>query len=169
MGSDARGRRHASQAWLDMIKDHSPTARGRKLVVQMVETFHKGGQQAIVDTLDAIAVGQKNRMPIAPVMIYGDDVTHLVTEEGIAYLFKTNDLAERKAAIAAIAGATEVGLRADQKRTSELRSTGIVATPEDLGIRRTDARRSLLAARSIDDLVAWSGGLYQPPAKFRSW
>ena len=23
--------------------------------------------------------------------------------------------------------------------------------------------------RSIDELVAWSGGLYQPPAKFRSW
>jgi malonate decarboxylase alpha subunit len=27
----------------------------------------------------------------------------------------------------------------------------------------------MLAARSIDDLVAWSGGLYKPPAKFRSW
>jgi malonate decarboxylase alpha subunit len=44
-----------------------------------------------------------------------------------------------------------------------------VATPEDLKVRRTDASRTLLAARSIDDLVAWSGGLYQPPAKFRSW
>jgi malonate decarboxylase alpha subunit len=44
-----------------------------------------------------------------------------------------------------------------------------VATPEDLGVRRTEARRTLLAARSIDDLVAWSDGLYQPPAKFRSW
>ena len=27
----------------------------------------------------------------------------------------------------------------------------------------------LLAARSIADLVEWSGGLYNPPAKFRSW
>ena len=63
----------------------------------------------------------------------------------------------------------DVGLRADPKRTAELRSRGIVANPEDLGIRRTDAHRNLLAARSIDDLVAWSGGLYQPPAKFRSW
>ncbi len=25
-------------------------------------------------------------MPLAPVMIYGDDVTHVLTEEGIAYL-----------------------------------------------------------------------------------
>jgi malonate decarboxylase alpha subunit len=169
MGSDARGRRHSSAAWLDMIAQPSATARGRKLVVQVVETFHKGGQQSIVDTLDAIAVGKKAGMPIAPVMIYGDDVTHVVTEEGIAYLCKTGSLEERKAAIAAIAGATEVGLRADPQRTAELRSRGIVATPEDLGVRRTDARRSLLAARSIDDLVAWSGGLYQPPAQFRSW
>jgi malonate decarboxylase alpha subunit len=169
MGSDARGRRHASPAWLDMIADKGLTVRGRKLVVQVVETFHKGGQQSIVETLDAIAVGKKAGMPIAPVMIYGDDVTHVVTEEGIAYLYKTDGLDERRAAIAAVAGATEVGLRADQKRTADLRSRGVVAIPEDLGVRRTDARRTLLAARSIDDLVAWSGGLYQPPAKFRSW
>ncbi len=169
MGSDARGRRHPSAAWLDVITSNSATSRGRKLVVQVVETFHKGGDESIVDTLDAVAVGKKAGMPIAPVMIYGDDVTHMVTEEGIAYLYKTDSLDERKAAIAAIAGVTQVGLRADRKRTADLRSRSIVATPEDLGIRRIDARRSLLAARSIDDLVAWSDGLYQPPAKFRSW
>jgi malonate decarboxylase alpha subunit len=169
MGSDARGRRHSSLAWLDMITNKSATARGRKLVVQVVETFHKGGQQSIVDTLDAIAVGKKSGMAVAPIMIYGDDVTHVVTEEGVAYLYKTESLEERKAAIAAIAGCTEIGLRADRNRTNELRSQGVVATPEDLGVRRSDASRTLLAARSIDDLVAWSGGLYQPPAKFRSW
>jgi len=169
MGSDARGRRHASAAWLDMITNKSATARGRKLVVQVVETFHKGGEQSIVETLDAIAVGKKAQMPLAPVMIYGDDVTHLVTEEGIAYIYRAEGLEERKAAIAAVAGATEIGLRADAKRTASLRARGIVATPEDLGVRRTEARRTLLAARSIDDLVAWSDGLYQPPAKFRSW
>ena len=169
MGSDARGRRHPSAAWLDMITNKSATARGRKLVVQVVETFHKGGERSIVDTLDAVAVGRKARMPVAPVMIYGDDVTHVVTEEGVAYLYKTEGLDERKAAIAAIAGATEIGLRADQRRTADLRSRGIVATPEDLKVRRIEASRTLLAARSIDDLVAWSGGLYQPPAKFRSW
>jgi malonate decarboxylase alpha subunit len=169
MGSDARGRRHASTAWLDMITSKSATARGRKLVVQVVETFHKGGEQSIVDTLDAVEVGKQARMPLAPVMIYGDDVTHLVTEEGVAYLYKTEGLDERKAAIAAVAGATQIGLRADRSRTADLRSRGIVAIPEDLKVRRSDANRTLLAARSIDDLVAWSGGLYQPPAKFRSW
>ena len=34
--------------------------------------------------------------------------------------------------------------------------------PEDLGIRRTDATRELLAAKNIADLVTWSDGLYQP-------
>ena len=169
MGSDARGRRHSSAAWLDMITAKNAIARGRKLVVQIVETFHKGGEPSIVETLDAVAVGQNARMPIAPVMIYGDDVTHLVTEEGVAYLYKTAGLEERKAAIAAVAGVTEIGLRADRNRTADLRFRGIVATPEDLGVRRTEANRTLLAARSMDDLVAWSGGLYQPPAKFRSW
>jgi malonate decarboxylase alpha subunit len=38
-----------------------------------------------------------------------------------------------------------------------------------LGIDVRQADRSLLAARSIQDLVAWSGGLYDPPAQFRDW
>jgi len=62
-----------------------------------------------------------------------------------------------------------VGLRADPAKTTALRERGIVAFPEDLGIRRGEAKRSLLAARSIDDLVAWSDGLYVPPPQFRSW
>ncbi|MDQ6266619.1 malonate decarboxylase subunit alpha, partial [Klebsiella pneumoniae] len=42
-------------------------------------------------------------------------------------------------------------------------------TTTDLGIRRSDATRSLLAAGSVAELVEWSDGLYNPPAKFRSW
>jgi len=106
LGSDARGRRHPSAAWLQMSTQKSPTARGRKLVVQIVETFLQGGAPAIVETLDAVEVGKQGRMPITPVMIYGDDLTHVVTEEGIAYLYKTEGMEERKAAIAAVAGAT---------------------------------------------------------------
>jgi malonate decarboxylase alpha subunit len=68
-----------------------------------------------------------------------------------------------------VAGATEIGRRADPKTTADLRARGVVALPEDLGVSRSQANRSLLAARSIDDLVAWSGGLYKPPARFRSW
>ena len=50
-----------------------------------------------------------------------------------------------------------------------LRRDGLVAFPEDLKVEVRKANRSLLAARSIGDLVAWSGGLYDPPAKFRDW
>jgi len=170
MGHDPRGRRHASEAWLKLMKTaDGPISRGHKLVVQLAETYKKGGEPTFVDELDAIAVGSKSAMPIAPVMIYGDDVSHVVTEEGIAYLHKAEGVDERRAALAAVAGVTPIGLRAKPERTAELRRRGIVAYPEDLGIRRAQAKRALLAARSIDDLVAWSGGLYTPPARFRSW
>ena len=169
MGHDPHGRRHASPAWLDLKTNPSPTARGKKLVVQTVETFAKGDVPAFVETLDAVQVGKKAGMPIAPVMIYGDDVSHVVTEEGIAYLYKAQGIEERRRALAAVAGVSPVGLCAKPKETAELRQKGIVAYPEDIGVRRLQANRSLLAARSMEDLVAWSGGLYHVPAKFRSW
>jgi malonate decarboxylase alpha subunit len=169
MGHDPRGRRHSTAAWLSLITADAPVVRGRKLVVQLAETFKKGGTPTIVESLDAVEVGRASAMPIAPVMIYGDDVSHVVTEEGIAYLYKTDSGEERRAAVAAIAGATSVGLRASAARTAALRERGVIAYPEDLGVSPMAARRSLLAARSIEDLVAWSDGLYTPPARFRSW
>lgn len=169
MGHDPRGRRHTTPAWLHMITGDSSIQRGKKLVVQMVETFQQGNNPVFVESLDAIQVGRDANLPIAPVMIYGDDVTHVVTEEGIAYLYKANSLEERRQALAAIAGVTPVGMRHDLSTTEKLRKDGLVALPEDLNIKRTEAKRSLLAAKSIDDLVSWSAGLYEPPAKFRSW
>jgi malonate decarboxylase alpha subunit len=169
MGHDPRGRRHSSPPWLSLINAEAPIVRGRKLVVQLVETFKKGGTPTLVESLDAVEVGRKSGMPIAPVMIYGDDVSHVVSEEGIAYLYKAEGQEERRAALAAIAGATPIGMRADAVRSAALRARGIVAYPDDLGVRRLQASRSMLAARTIDDLVAWSGGLYAPPARFRSW
>ena len=169
MGHDPGGRRHASAAWLDLKTDPRATARGKKLVVQMAETFQSGGIPTFVDELDAVKVGAAAGMPIAPIMIYGDDVSHVVTEEGVAYLYLARDDDERRAALAAIAGVSPIGLRHDPRRTDDLRRRGLIAYPEDLGVRPTDARRSLLAARTIEDLVDWSGGLYCPPARFRSF
>jgi malonate decarboxylase alpha subunit len=168
MGHDPRGRRHSSPAWLSLVTADAPVVRGRKLVVQVVETMRRSGVPALVDSLDAVEVGRQSGMPIAPVMIYGDDVSHVVSEQGIAYLYKAQGLEERRAALAAIAGVTPLGLRADPRRTTELRSRGIVAWPEDLGVARAAASRSLLAATSMDELVAWSGGLYRPPERFGS-
>lgn len=169
MGHDPHGRRHASAAWLDLKTNPSPVARGRKVVVQALETFSKGDTPTFVESLDAVEVGRKAGMPIAPVMIYGDDISHVVTEEGIAYLYKTEGLEERRRALAAVAGISPIGRRAQPKETAELRRRGIVAYPEDIGVQRAQARRSLLAARSMEDLAAWSGGLYKVPAQFRSW
>jgi malonate decarboxylase alpha subunit len=169
MGHDPHGRRHATSAWLDLLQTDSPLERGRKLVVQMVETFQSGGKPTIVESLDAVDVGRDADMPLAPVMIYGDDVTHVLTEEGIAYLYKARSLDERKAMIAAVSGVTPIGLKSDPLTLKRLRREGLVALPEDLGIQRNEADRSLLAAKSMADLVAWSDGLYKPPARFRSW
>ncbi|MCU7711083.1 malonate decarboxylase subunit alpha [Priestia sp. JV24] len=169
MGHDPRGRRHSTPAWLDMINEQHELARGRKLVVQMVETFQSGNEPVFVESLDAIKVAKQAGVATAPVMIYGDDVTHVVTEEGIAYLYKAQSLDERKAALEAVAGVTPIGLRYNQNKVKKMRRDGLVAFPEDLQIRRTEAKRSLLAARSVEDLVEWSDGLYNPPAKFRSW
>lgn len=174
MGHDPRGRRHDTPAWLDMRpqglnETDTYLARGKKLVVQMVETFQEGGKPTFVDQLDAIDVAKKAGMPLAPIMIYGDDVTHLLTEDGIAYLYQARSLQERQEMIAAVAGVTEIGLKQNPETTARLRQEGLVVFPEDLGIRRTDATRELLAAKNIADLVEWSDGLYQPPAKFRSW
>ncbi|CAH0524195.1 malonate decarboxylase subunit alpha [Vibrio natriegens] len=170
MGHDPRGRRHASDAWMDLITDHDQDIlKGKKLVVQMVETFQSGEKPTFVDKLDAVDVGQHSNMPIAPVMIYGDDVTHVLTEEGIAYLYMARDLEERKQMIAAVAGVTHLGQTITKDQIDKLRAEGKVATPQDLGIKRSEATRDLLAAKNMNELVKWSEGLYEPPAKFRSW
>jgi malonate decarboxylase alpha subunit len=70
----------------------------------MVETFQEGGKPTFVDQLDAVDVAKKSGMPLAPIMIYGDDVTHLLTEEGIAYLYKADSQQQREEMIAAVAG-----------------------------------------------------------------
>lgn len=176
MGADARGRRHASAAWLKAGAQarqgrggvHA-MPRGQKLVVQIVETFREHMQPAFVDTLDAWELAAQARMDIPPVMIYGDDVTHILTEEGIANLLLCRTDMEREQAIRGVAGYTPVGLGRDARMVENLRDRGVIRRAEDLGIDKRDATRSLLAARSMRDLVRASGGLYHPPKRFRNW
>lgn len=169
MGSNPTGRRHTTPAWQSLKMTDDPLGKGQKLVVQMVETFNSNKRPVFVDKLDAQEVQKEAGLANAPVMIYTEDTTHIVTEEGIAYLYKTSSMSERKAAIEAIAGVTPIGLRSNTKQLANLRARGIVALPEDLGVKRGQAKRSLLAAQSLKDIVDWSDGLYLPPAKFRSW
>ena len=176
MGCDAKGRRHSTDSWLkcgqelpSLDQQIGDLPRGKRLVVQGVETFGEGRAPVFVEKLDAWELAKNANLDVPPVMIYGDDLTHIVTEEGIAYLNRCPNMETRMAAIRAVAGYTDIGLSADPAETQRLRDANIVKTPEDLGIDRSRANRSLLAAKSIRDLVTWSGGLYNPPARFRNW
>jgi malonate decarboxylase alpha subunit len=174
MGSDARGRRHPSKPWLKAGEEAdpdrpAPLRRGRKLVVQIGETFGANNAPLFVERLDALQLADKLALDLAPVMVYGDDVTHIITEEGIANLLLCRGAEERAHAIRGIAGYTPIGRGRDAVMVQRLRERGVIRRPEDLGIDPLDADRRLLAARSIKDLVRWSGGLYAPPSKFRNW
>ena len=176
MGADARGRRHASPAWLKAgaqaragLGGARGTPRGQKLVVQIVETFREHMQPAFVEHLDAWTLAEQANMPLPPIMIYGEDVTHILTEEGIANLLPCRSDEEREQAIRGVAGYTPVGLARDRRAVENLRDRGVIRRPADLGIDVRDATRNLLAARSMRDLVRASGGLYQPPKQFRNW
>jgi malonate decarboxylase alpha subunit len=173
MGSDAHGRRHSTAPWLKAGREASDgetkLSRGRKLVVQILETFGEKMKPNFVETLDSVAMAKELNFDLAPIMIYGDDVTHIVTEEGIANLLLCRGPAEREQAIRGVAGFTDVGRKRDRKAVEALRQRGVIRRPEDLGIDPLAASRQLLAARSIEDLVTWSGGLYRPPSKFRNW
>ncbi|ARG97771.1 malonate decarboxylase subunit alpha [Legionella micdadei] len=174
MGCDTNGRRHSSYAWLKAGQEkygHQASAmpRGRKLVIQMVETFQSAGKPTFVEELDAWELQKEMQSDLPPIMIYGDDVSHVVTEEGIANLLLCKNLIEREQAIRGVAGYTPTGLKRDKAIVDELRSRGVIQRPEDLNISLTEADRDLLAAKSIHDLVTISKGLYCPPNKFRQW
>ena len=162
MGADARGRRHESAAWLKAggqarsVRGAMP--RGRKLVVQMVETFREHMEPAFVERLDAWDLAESIGIANPPVMIYGDDVTHVLTEEGIANLLLCRNDEEREQAIRGVAGYTAVGLARDRRMVENLRDRKVIVRPEDLGHSqaRCDARPS---RRAIDQgsraLVGW--------------
>jgi malonate decarboxylase alpha subunit len=173
-GSESRARRHASHAWMKAGQEAAEATgatmpRGRKLVVQMVESFKEKMQPTFAEKLDAWQLQEDLALDLPPVMIYGDDVTHIVTEEGIAHLHRCKNVAEREQAVRGVAGFTPVGMRRDHRQVENLRDRGIVQRPEDIGVDPSLATRDLLAARSMKDLVRWSDGLYQPPSRFRNW
>src|SRR5207253_2755634 len=70
MGADARGRRHATPAWLtaglQAYRGDRAPPRGRKLVVQMVETFREHMEPAFVERLDAWELAESARMALPP-------------------------------------------------------------------------------------------------------
>jgi malonate decarboxylase alpha subunit len=174
MGSDARGRRHPSPPWLQAGSEADPDTpaplrRGRKLVVQIGETFGEGNAPLFVEKLSALDLAEQLHLPLAPLMVYADDTTHIITEEGIANLLLCRNKDEHEQAIRGVAGFTEIGRQRDRKMVERLRERKVIQRPEDLGIDPLDADRNMLSARSIKDLMLASGGLYRPPSRFRNW
>jgi malonate decarboxylase alpha subunit len=138
-------------------------------VVQIGETFGEGNSPLFVEKLGALELAEKLDLDLAPIMVYADDTTHIVTEEGIANLLLCRTADEREQAIRGVAGFTEIGRGRDKAMVERLRERKIIQRPEDLGIDPLDANRNMLAARSIKDLMLASGGLYRPPSRFRNW
>ena len=175
MGADARGRRHASPAWLkagrEARRPSGATARRAggswwcRWSRPSASTCSRPSSSGSMPGSWPRSAG----MALPPVMIYGDDVTHILTEEGIANLLLCRNDEEREQAIRGVAGYTPVGLARDKRMVENLRDRGVIRRPEDLGIDKRHATRDLLAARSIKDLVRASGGLYDPPKRFRNW
>ena len=173
LGSNAPGRRHETYGYMkageedNLLQDAvGGYPRGRKIVVQLTPTISEKRQIPVfVEELDAVSLWREKKFNTPPVMIYGDQITHIVTEKGIANLHKCSDLNERMAAIRAIAGDTPVGRNEDCEETKGLKKRQIVVTPEDLKLNMSDAKRDLLVAKSFDDIIRFSGGLYKVPNK----
>jgi len=164
LGSSPPGRRHMTGALKKAGGLREGAFHGRKLVVQLTPTrAEKKDVPVFVEDLDAVKLAREGLFDVPPVMISGDQVTHIVTELGVAYLDRCRGVEMRQRAIAAVAGDTPLGSTSGEADLDELRRSKIVQTPGDLGLDRSRATREMLAARDIPDLVRISGGLYDPP------
>ncbi len=164
LGGTPPGRRHNTPATTAAGGTREQVFRGRKLVVQITPTrSEKKNIPVFVEELDAQKLHRDGVFAEPPVMIAGDQVTHIVTETGIAYLDKCPDSAIRQQAVAAVAGDTPVGSGCTAAMRDNLRAAGIIRTPTELGIDPAGATTDRLPVHSLEDLVAASGGLYRIP------
>lgn len=166
MGNSSGGRRHTTQAWNDMTPLNGSLASGRKMVVQMTKSRSKFGP-AFVPVLDAVDIGKKAGMAGPPVMVYGEDVTHVVTEQGIAYLYQAQNAEERTRLLGGVAQGTPLGDLVSAADIETMRKEGKIAYPSDMAISPDAANHDLLAAKSLEDIVEISGGLYEIPERFQ--
>ncbi len=173
MGANAPGRRHHTKAWLEVGKNYAinsllngPMPVGKRLIVQIVQSCRNPQRPTFVEKLSAWELAEKANLPLPPVMIYGQDLSHIVTDIGIAHLYRCKDLDERRDCICAVAGDAPLGKLVDANKIGELRERGLVQYPDDLGIDPRQATRDRLAAQSLGELVEQSGGLYRVPESF---
>jgi malonate decarboxylase alpha subunit len=87
MGADPRGRRHDSPTWLRAGQEAGDSLRGRKLVVQMVQTRQPNGAE-LRRAAGCLRSRSLRGLRAAAGDDYGDDVTHVITEQGVANLLR---------------------------------------------------------------------------------
>ena len=111
MGHDPHGRRHSSpRGWTSPTATAPAGADANSSCRSPRPSAPAGCPRSSRPSTPSTSASSAG-MPLPPVMIYGDDVSHVVTEEGVAYLYKAHSLADRRAALAAVAGVTPVGPR----------------------------------------------------------
>ena len=175
MGADPHGRRHSSARLAEGRREAADAgaacARGRKLVVQIVRDLRReqcAGASSRRSTRWTLGE-QLRHADLPPVMIYGDDVTpHRHRGRHRQPLLcaatrgaRAGDPRRRRLYPDRRPGATGAHGRAAARarRCRAGRRTSASSAPRP--------NRTLLAARCVEDLVRWSGGLYQPPERFR--
>ena len=119
MGHNPGGRRHSSPAYHSLVEGKDTLHGGQKIVIQMLKSSGKKGNN-FVPELDAIAIGRDAGMEAPPIMVYGEDVSHTVTEQGIAYCYMAEDAEERRLMLASIAQGTPFGEMVTKEQIEDL-------------------------------------------------
>ncbi len=93
LGCTPPGQRHVSEAAARAGRwGEDGLLHGRKVVIQVTPTVSEKKQIPVfVNQLDAIDLYNEGLFSEPPVMITGDQVTHIVTEQGIAFLDRAPD------------------------------------------------------------------------------
>ena len=135
MGHDPHGRRHASPAWLSLLHgEGADAARAQAGGADRPDLPVRRHAHLRRDRSTRSTSARHAGMPMPPVMIYGDDVSHVVTEEGVAYLYKAPRWTTAATALAAIAGVTPIGpARGRDARPSGCAATGWSPFPRTSG------------------------------------
>jgi len=61
----------------------------------------------------------------------------------------------------------QVGLAREKRAVANLRDRKAILRLEDLGLRESAATRHMLSAKTFEDIIELSGGLYSPPDQCR--
>lgn len=135
----------------------------------MVEIFCEYMVLVFVEWFDVWELVECVQMLLLLVMIYGDDVSYVLIEEGIVNLFLCCIFEECEQVIRGVVGYIVVGLGCDCVMVENLCDRGVICCFDDFGIFVCDVSCDLLVVCLVKDLVCWFGGLYDLFKCFCNW